>query len=164
MRIDIKKIIFIILFLSISSGQVRLSLVTVPRPADVYIDDEQIGRTPIDQYIIRPGEHQIHIIAKGYAPILYPIIINESKAVNLEFFLNPVYDIKFKTKHKDLTFKLNKIHEWNKRKIKLQIEAGDHELQVFRKGVLIDTRPLTIDQPTTIKYHLSKENQNIDHE
>ncbi|MBT3590736.1 MAG: PEGA domain-containing protein [Candidatus Marinimicrobia bacterium] len=155
MKIDIKKIIPLLL-VSILIGQVRLSLVTIPRPANVYIDGEQIGRTPIDQYKIRPGEHQIQIIAKGYAPILYPMIINESKAVNLEFFLNPVYDIKFKTDHKDLTFKLNKEHEWNKQKIKLQIEAGDHELQVYRKGVLIDTRGITVDQPATIRYHLNK--------
>jgi len=155
MKIDIKKYITLLLF-STLIGQVRLSLVTVPRPADVYIDGDQIGRTPIDQYKIRPGEHEIQIISKGYAPILYPMTINESKAVKLEFFLNPVYDIEFKTDHKDLTFKLNKEHEWNKRKIKLQIEAGDHELRVYRKGVLIDTRSITVDQPTTIRYHLNK--------
>ena len=84
MKIDIKKIIPLLL-VSILIGQVRLSLVTIPRPANVYIDGEQIGRTPIDQYKIRPGEHQIQIIAKGYAPILYPMIINEGNNKSIHF-------------------------------------------------------------------------------
>ncbi len=160
MKIVSNIIIYLSILLSYAMGQVNMSLVTVPRPADVFVDGNKVGRSPIKQFKISPGEHEIQLIAKGYAPIIYPIIVNDSKAVKYEFFLNPIYDVKFKTSHEDLSFKMNNEHEWRKQKIKLQIEAGDHQLQVYRKGVLIDTRTITIDQPTTIRYHLNKKIEN----
>ena len=137
-------------------GQISLSVNAIPEQAEVILDGNSIGETPIRKNTITPGSHTFDIEKKGYAPISYNIFVNSSKAINLDFFMNPIYDVKFKTEETGLIFELNDTHRWAEETIGLQLEAGDHHLRVFRMEEIIDEQVMLVDQPMTFQYYLKK--------
>ena len=137
-------------------GQISLSVNAIPEKVEVILDGNSIGNTPIRKNTITPGSHMFEIEKKGYAPISYDIYVNPSKAINLDFFMNPIYNIKFKTEHIGLIFELNDTHRWTEETIGLQLEAGDHHLRVFRMEEIIDEQVILVDQPMTFQYYLKK--------
>ena len=135
---------------------VELNINTIPENVEVYLDGKLIGKTPISRAKILSGNHTFDIQKDGFAPILYDLNVNASKSVNLDFFLNPVYNIKFKTNEPGLIFELNDNHRWTEDMIKMQLEAGDHQLRVYRLGEIIDEQIIVADQPLTFQYYLKK--------
>ena len=135
---------------------VELNINTIPENVEVYLDRKLIGKTPISGAKILSGNHTFDIQKDGFAPILYDLNVNASKSVNLDFFLNPVYNIKFKTNEPGLIFELNDNHRWTEDMIKMQLEAGDHQLRVYRLGEIIDEQIIVADQPLTFQYYLKK--------
>ena len=135
---------------------VELNINTIPENVEVYLDRKLIGKTPISGAKILSGNHTFDIQKDGFAPILYDLNVNASKSVNLDFFLNPVYNIKFKTNEPGLIFELNDNHRWTEDMIKIQLEAGDHQLRVYRLGEIIDEQIIVADQPLTFQYYLKK--------
>ena len=144
----------IILFLSTQEvfAQIKLDINTIPDQVDVFLDDINLGKSPIRNERIIPGAHVFEIKKKGYAPLRYELIVNPSKAIEIDFFLNPIYDCKFKTKEKGLVFELNGEHYWDVRDIRIDLEAGDHTLRVFKASELIDEQNIRIDKPETFNY------------
>ena len=63
---------------------------------------------------------------------------------------------KFKTKEKGLVFELNGEHYWDTDNIRLDLEAGDHTLRVFKASELIDEQIIKIDKPETFNYKEKK--------
>ena len=92
----------------------------------------------------------------GYAPLTYSLIVNPAKAVNLDFYLNPIYKIKFTTEEEGLTFELNKNHQWSDKKIRLELEAGEHILIVYKKDKVVDEQTILVDEPKQLKYFFKK--------
>ena len=135
---------------------VELNINTIPENVEVYLDRKLIGKTPISGAKILSGNHTFDIQKDGFAPISYDLNVNASKSVNLDFFLNPVYNIKFKTNEPGLIFELNDNHRWTEDMIKIQLEAGDHQLRVYRLGEIIDEQIIVADQPLTFQYYLKK--------
>ena len=135
---------------------VELNINTIPENVEVYLDGKMIGKTPILGAKILSGNHTFDIQKDGFAPLLYDLNVNASKSVNLDFFLNPVYNIKFKTNEPGLIFELNDNHRWTEDMIKMQLEAGDHQLRVYRLGEIIDEQIIVADQPLTFQYYLKK--------
>ena len=137
-------------------GQISLSVNAIPKQVEVILDGNSIGITPIRKNTITPGSHTFEIEKEGYAPISYDIVVNPSKAIDLDFFMNPIYNIKFKTDETELIFELNDTHRWTDETIALQLEAGDHHLRVFRMEEVIDEQVILVDQPMTFQYYLKK--------
>lgn len=135
---------------------VELNVNTIPENVEVHLDGKFIGKTPISGKKILSGNHTFDIQKNGFAPISYDLNVNASKSVNLDFFLNPVYNIKFKTNEPGLIFELNDNHRWTEDMIKMQLEAGDHQLRVYRLGEIIDEQIIVADQPLTFQYYLKK--------
>ena len=148
-------IIFLFCVSSIYS-QIKLDINTIPDEVDVYLDDVNLGTSPIRNERIIPGPHVFKIKKKGYAPLKYELIVNPSKAVEIDFFLNPVHNCKFKTKEKGLVFELNGEHYWDIDNIRLDLEAGDHTLRVFKASELIDEQNIKIDKPEIFNYKEKK--------
>ncbi len=148
----IKYSIGFFLYVSLACSQIKLDINTIPDEVDVYLDGVNLGKSPIRNERIIPGAHIFEIKKKGYAPLKYELIVNPSKAVEIDFFLNPVYPCKFKTKEKGLVFELNGEHYWDIDNIRLDLEAGDHSLRVFKASELIDEQNIKIDKPETFNY------------
>ena len=141
---------------NVVTPKVSLSINTIPENVEVSIDGNIIGSTPIAGKKISAGGHTFQIQKEGYAPISYDLIVNPSKSVSLDFFMNPVYDVKFKTDEVGLIFELNNTHRWTEDLIGMQLEAGDHHLRVYKLGEIIDEQVIVADQPLTFQYYLNK--------
>ena len=152
----IKYIIIFFFFSSLSFSQIKLDINTIPIEVDVYLDDVNIGTSPIRNERIIPGMHIFEIKKKGFAPLKYELVVNPSESIEIDFFLNPVYKCKFKTKEKGLIFELNGEHYWDVKLIRLELEAGEHILRVFKTSSLIDEQSIIIDQPETFNYILNE--------
>ncbi len=136
--------------------KVSLSINTIPENVEVSLDGNILGSTPIAGKKISAGGHTFEIQKEGYAPISYDLSVNPSKSVSLDFFMNPVYDVKFKTDEVGLIFELNNTHRWTEDLIRMQLEAGDHHLRVYKLGEIIDEQVIVADQPLTFQYYLNK--------
>ena len=152
MYLLVKSSIIYFLYISVVFCQIKLDINTIPDEVDIILDDINLGKSPIRNERIIPGPHVFEIQKKGYASIKYDLIVNPSKAVEINFFLNPVHNCKFKTKEKGLVFELNGEHYWDVDNIRLDLEAGDHTLRVFKASELIDEQIIKIDQPETFNY------------
>ena len=136
--------------------KVSLSINTIPENVEVSLDGNILGSTPIAGKKISAGGHTFQIQKEGYAPISYDLSVNPSKSVSLDFFMNPVYDVRFKTDEVGLIFELNNTHRWTENLIGMQLEAGDHHLRVYKLGEIIDEQVIVADQPLTFQYYLNK--------
>ena len=143
-------------FSGIIFSQVKLDVNTIPTKVDVFLDGVNIGSSPIRNERISPGLHRFEIKKKGYAPLSYDLLVNPAQAVELDFFLNPIYECKFKTDEKGLVFELNGEHRWDVDLVRLRLEAGDHLLRVFKIGEIIDEQIINVDQPKKYNYFLKK--------
>ena len=152
----IQKLFFIFFFVNVLLSQVKMSITTIPGKARVVLDGVVMGNSPISNERVSPGEHKFEIVKEGYAPLKYEFIVNPSQAVHLDFFLNPIYMVQFKTKEIGLVFQLNNEHLWDKDDIRLELEAGEHFLRVFKLGEIIDEQKIFVDKPKKFSYHLKK--------
>ena len=141
---------------AITFSQVKLDVNTIPTKVDIHLDGVNIGSSPIKNERISPGLHRFEIKKKGYAPLSYDLLVNPAQAVELDFFLNPIYECKFKTDEKGLVFELNGEHRWDVDLVRLRLEAGDHLLRVFKIGEIIDEQIINVDQPKKYNYFLKK--------
>ena len=105
-------------------SQIKLDVSTIPKRVDVYLDGVNLGTSPVLNERIKPGLHKFEIKKKGFAPLAYDLLVNPAQAIKLDFFLNPIYKIKFKTEEKGLVFELNGEHRWDVPFIRLELEAG----------------------------------------
>ena len=137
-------------------SQVKLEVNTIPTKVDVHLDGVILGSSPIENERITPGVHKFEIKKKGYAPLTYDLLVNPAQAISLDFFLNPIYECKFKTEEKGLVFELNGEHRWDADLVRLRLEAGDHLLRVFKIGEIIDEQTIRVDQPKKYNYFLKK--------
>ena len=137
-------------FSGIIFSQVKLDVNTIPTKVDIHLDGVNIGSSPIRNERISPGLHRFEIKKKGYAPLSYDLLVNPAQAVELDFFLNPIYECKFKTDEKGLVFELNGEHRWDVDLVRLRLEAGDHLLRVFKIGEIIDEQIINVDQPQEV--------------
>ena len=140
----------------IARTKVQLTINTIPEKVDVFLDGSLIGKTPILGQRILSGNHIFEIRKDGFAPISYELNVNPSKSVNLDFFMNPVYNVKFKTDEVGLIFELNDDHRWTEDAIRMQLEAGDHQLRVYKLGEIVDEQIIVADQPLTFQYYLKR--------
>ena len=142
----------ILIFYSYVLSQVKLEVNTIPTKVDVHLDGVNLGSSPIKNERITPGVHKFEIKKKGYAPLTYDLLVNPAQAISLDFFLNPIYECKFKTEEKGLVFELNGEHRWDVDMVRLRLEAGDHLLRVFKIGEIIDEQTIRVDQPKKYNY------------
>ena len=51
---------------------------------------------------------------------------------------------------------LNDVHRWTEDAIRMQLEAGDHQLRVYKLGEIVDEQIIVADQPLTFQYYLKR--------
>ena len=146
----------ILIFYSYVLSQVKLEVNTIPTKVDIHLDGVNLGSSPIKNERITPGVHKFEIKKKGYAPLTYDLLVNPAQAISLDFFLNPIYECKFKTEEKGVVFELNGEQRWDVDMVRLRLEAGDHLLRVFKIGEIIDEQTIRVDQPKKYNYFLKK--------
>ncbi|NOZ03746.1 MAG: PEGA domain-containing protein [FCB group bacterium] len=152
-----KHVITALLFSTIGLSQTALNIESYPNEAVVKIDGQKIGVTPVYSYQVPVGVHKFEIVKKGYAPVRKEIDVQKALSLQIQFRLNKLYEVVFKTREKELEFALDEKHYWREPKVRFAIEEGQHLLQVFQADSLIDEQKLTIDHSTEILYKLEVE-------
>ncbi len=64
-----------------------LNISTIPPAADIFLDNNSIGKSPLNQDKIAPGEHKLKVTAEGYLPLEEKIHIEVGKSVARQFSL-----------------------------------------------------------------------------
>ncbi len=144
------------LFIAISLGQVRVTIETIPPEAEVIIDGVKAGKTPIDDLSLTPGPHRFSLVLKGYSPVNYETHLLAAEKATLRFRLKERFNVKFISKVPEYHYRLDGKYAWTEEKMKFDMEAGRHNLEIFDGDSLIDQKSFIIDQPTTIRYQLEK--------
>ena len=67
-----------------------LTLRTLPEGANVILDNEFIGQSPIVSFPTSTGQHSLQVIFKGHLPETHQIFISESQNLDLNYYLKPL--------------------------------------------------------------------------
>ncbi len=65
----------------------RLSVVSIPDGARVYVANQYLGDTPLEVDDLRPGEHRVRVELRGYAPMARTVRLAEEERTVEEFRL-----------------------------------------------------------------------------
>lgn len=133
---------------------IKVFIFSSPDEAELYIDGQLKGETPLGILNLSIGEHLFKLIKEDYAPLEKILDIQPAKKANIEFRLNRLNVLHFTTKEEGLKFVLDDEHEWWDKKIKLHVESGHHVLKVFKRGELIDEQKLFIAWNRPYEYFL----------
>jgi len=147
-----KQFLILQVFVVLVMAQVTLDVKVLPKGATIILDGKEIGSAPVKGYSVKPGVHEIRLEAKGYAPAIHEIAVQDAKRLVADFIMNPMYTIKFRAKEKGLTFELNGEHTWRDEKIKLNLEAGAHRLRVYYLDELFDDQIIVADRNAEFIY------------
>lgn len=136
------------------SKTIKAFIFSIPDEAELYIDGQLKGETPLGILSLSNGVHSFKLLKEGYAPLKKTLEIQSAKKANIEFRLNRLNVLHFKTKEDGLKFVMDDVHEWWNKKIKLNIEEGHHNLKVYKRGELLDDVTFDIDWNKRIEYSL----------
>ncbi|WP_052291833.1 PEGA domain-containing protein [Thermococcus gammatolerans] len=67
-----------------------LSIESSPSKAEVYVDDNYIGKTPIDQYKLSTGVHEVKVEKSNYNSLTKMVTLNSSEKTKLNVILTPL--------------------------------------------------------------------------
>lgn len=137
-----------------SASNVIVDIYSTPNEAELVIDGNILGKTPIENFDLAVGLHSFKMVKKDYAPLEKKLDIQPSKKAKIEFRLNRLNIIHFKSNEDGLKYILNEEHEWWNKRIKLQVESGKHTLNVYSRGHLVDEKVLNINWNERLKYFL----------
>lgn len=73
-----------------SAGQGLLTLTSSPLEAEINLDGEILGNTPLSGYQLNKGQYSVTISKDGYEDVEAPIIIREGYHLNVKGFLFPI--------------------------------------------------------------------------
>ena len=137
------------------SKTIKAFIFSTPDEAELYIDGQIKGETPLGILNLSNGEHSFKLLKEGYAPLKKTLDIQPAKKANIEFRLNRLNILHFMTNEEGLKYVLDDEHEWWDKKIKLQVESGEHVLKVYKHGEIVDEQILNIDWNRPLEYFLS---------
>lgn len=133
---------------------IKSFIFSTPDEAELYIDGQLRGETPIGILNLSIGNHSFKLLKEGYAPLEKRLDIQSAKKVNIEFRLNRLNVLHFTTKEEGLKFAMDDEHEWWDKNIKLHVESGNHVLKVYKRGEIVDEQVLKIDWNRPFEYFL----------
>lgn len=73
-----------------STGQGLLTLTSSPLEAEISLDGEMLGNTPLSGYQLNKGQYSVTISKDGYEDVDAPIIVREGYHLNVKGFLFPI--------------------------------------------------------------------------
>lgn len=121
----------------LDSSRGRFSVTSRPEGADVYLDGQHIGVTPIDLEGVEPGLHQVLLDMKGQASVLRTIDTSDGSKGEISARLpDKGASLVVKTPSSHAVVRLNGVRVGVGRKVKLpELERGRYTLQVTAPGM-----------------------------
>lgn len=157
---------------SFLSGSVSVNIETgTEKNAFIYLDDELLGKSPLQNFQILPGKHKILIIKDGFQRIEKQIIINNSGENFYNFELNQIVSI---SKISVVTDPEDADVYWGNKLIgkspikDMEVNKGQNRMRISKDGFIdkyigidvTDSKPISIstklskgDSDSFYKYH-----------
>jgi hypothetical protein len=88
--------------------------------AEVFVDGNKVGTTPLGPQVLTPGEHTVKIVKLGFAPLIDVFTINKKKETRLDVELVPVAGV-------------------------VKISANVEQSHVFVDGKFVGEAPITVE-------------------
>ena len=149
--------------LSIAISQTIVNINTIPREVTVFLDDIELGDSPINTTIIDTGKHSLRFEKKRFVTSSTEIMIAPSKLLDIQVRLVPLHSVLFMAEDEGLVFEWDESYKWTHKKISFDMQEGTHVLKVFRNRELVDKQRIKITRPQTIGYRLSIDSTYVDH-
>ena len=73
-----------------SSNTGLLTVTSSPLDAEITLDGEKLGNTPLSGYQLTQGQYTVKISKEGYEEVKTPVIIREGYHLNIKSFLFPI--------------------------------------------------------------------------
>ena len=83
-----KQFLVLQVFVVLVMAQVTLDVKVLPKGATIILDGKEIGSAPVKGYSVKPGVHEIRLEAKGYAPAIHEIAVQDAKRLIADFIYN----------------------------------------------------------------------------
>ncbi|MFQ6614998.1 MAG: PEGA domain-containing protein [Fidelibacterota bacterium] len=149
-----KQALILLSMIALSWGQVKVTIETIPPEATVTIDGAKVGETPLNDLSLTPGKHIFRIKLERYSPIHYETYLLAAEKATLRFRLKERFNVKFISEVPEYNYRFDQKYPWFEEKMKFEMEAGRHDLEIFDGDSLVDRKSILIDQNTTIHYSL----------
>ena len=133
---------------------IKVFIFSTPDEAELYIDGQIRGKTPLGILDMSVGEHEFELVKENFAPLKKTLDIQRSERAKIEFRMNRLNVLHFITKEEGLKFVVDDEHEWWEKNIKLHVEDGEHTLKVYKRSRLMDEWVLNSDWNTRMEYSL----------
>lgn len=140
-----------IVFVALVRPQVPVTILSIPSGAKVTANFEKIGVTPINNHLFTSGRYLFEVELDGYAKIVKSIDLYSAKHLEMEFRLNELFPVVFKSKISGLKFETGG-QTWENRKAKLRMEAGRHSVKIYAGYMLVDSVSLVVNGPLNYVY------------
>jgi len=134
--------------------QIKVFIFSSPDEAELYIDGQLRGKTPLGILDLSIGEHEFRLVKDNFAPLVKTLDIQPSKRAKIEFRMNRLNTLHFITQEEGLKYVFDDDHEWWDKNIKLLVENGKHTFKVYKSGELVDELILDSDWSTRMEYSL----------
>ena len=128
--------------------------------AEVYMDDEMIGKVPLFKKAIRVGDHKLKIVKNGFiaSEEMYTVLIQENLEFDLPVKMSIYKEIYLSTLPAGAEVLVNE-KRVGFTPLKISLSEGEHELVMKRKGSLDIRKKIIIDSQRstfvdTLKYDL----------
>ncbi|MBO5854017.1 MAG: PEGA domain-containing protein, partial [Bacteroidales bacterium] len=139
---------------------------TTPKKAEVYIDEELEGTTPLKIKDIMPSEYEIRIEKNGYEEIVKTISISEGEKLVLNETLNEIIveepEIAAVENTEDVATEEIKEKKTKKSKSSLYVETVPKKADVYLNDDLKGTSPLKIKNLTPDEYDVRIEKKGFE--
>lgn len=121
---------------TLESSAGRFTVRSRPDGADVYLDGQHLGVTPLDLRDVEPGLHQVLLDMKGHASVIRTVDTSDgSKGEVSARVPKKGASLAVKTPSSDAVVRLNGLKIGTGRKVKLpELERGRYTLQVSAPG------------------------------
>ena len=106
---------------------------STPGMADIYIDGQKVGQTPMIKSDLLIGEHQYRISREGFADTQGTIIIQEGETLHISTILNNVTQIFVNSSNPDAELYIDGVEQGNAHGYK-NISYGKHEILLKAKN------------------------------
>lgn len=136
---------------TIGTGQTPVTITTVPTGVKVVMDGEKLGVSPINNQPISNAVHRFELKLENHALVAKSLEIHPARHLHLEFRLNPIHPVVFKSAVDGLSFSTGGF-TWEGKKARLKMEAGRHRVYVSAGKILTDSLVINVSGPLEYKY------------
>ncbi len=131
-----------------------LNVTSIPKAATVLLNNSEIGKTPIEQYEIKVGAHQLRCRKTGYTDVIQTIDITPQQLTHIQCTMEADIGRAFIITDPPGAAVTENDFQLGTTPLTLELPAGRHALVLSRKNFTPETLPLNIEAGKTLTHEI----------